>query len=191
MKFAEPRPTRLLIEEDYYTLREALSIITEYINNTTELTSSDKAPIIRFAKSIDNRLRETTPNYQGEKYHIFLRGKRKLGLWFRREPDVFVGSEFGLNFFDACRFHFSCLRNSDSTHYNVKKNTFFGRQLLQGPFPGAYEAGIKAKSLKEHAVWFKLSGHTFTLESTETKNLAETKLKELTHVLDDYLYHNS
>lgn len=89
------------------------------INETTQLLENSQI--------ILSRISEELANYPGNRYEIWAKGKRTW-LFGKREPDQYIGREYGRNFFEACNYHFTNVVYCPGA-YNPKKNTLSGYKL--------------------------------------------------------------
>jgi hypothetical protein len=110
MKFAQPVPARILLEEDLTALETLPRILTHYgtmrEGKPEILDDLTQTAFLRMAKTINERVQERTIDYSGERYVIMAKGRRRLRLGQKREPDLFIGSDYGTNFIDACHSYF-------------------------------------------------------------------------------------
>jgi hypothetical protein len=180
--FSEPVPTRVLLEEDLYALKTLSDLIINYSKeqpgDPIHFNSITKAAFLSIAKTLSDRVRELSIDYSGGKYIIMAKGRRRLTLGFKREPDIYIGSDYGVNFIDACRNFFMTNPYWDS--FNQRKITFCGR-ILFGFIANdiySYESGIK-KAEEGYSTWFKVSGQTYTLTHEETMGDAVLQRKML------------
>ena len=81
------------------------------------------------SQAIIARYKEQDILYTGKEYEIWARGKRRLRLGFKREPDMYLGSDTGRNFLEACIHFFTCIQYTAGA-YNIKKNTISGHELF-------------------------------------------------------------
>jgi hypothetical protein len=190
MILAQAVLTKILIEEDLETL-EKLSYMMEQFTNTQPedpdyFTDRTKTGFQRIAKTLRDRVNERSIDYTGGKYIIMARGRRRLSLGFKREPAIFIGSEYGLNFIEACHsfFPFGPYDNS----YNQRKNTLCGRMLFGLPVNAVsnYESGIK-RTRDGYSVWFKVMGQTYTLASEKTRANSELQCKTLNRTFENLM----
>jgi hypothetical protein len=145
-----------------------------------------KAAFLSLAKTLDVRVNECTIDYEGEKYVIMARGRRRLRLGFKRESDLYIGSEYGTNFMEACRFYF--MLHSWGKNFNEKKLTYCGRSLFGLPLKDVseYSTGIKTTG-KGYNVWFTICSQTYTLSSEETRGNAELQRKMLIRTFENLM----
>lgn len=186
----KPEPIRILFEEDIQAL-EALQVILEYYGSAdikSDFLQRDftKPAFLNMARVIKTRISENFGDYNGKKYIIMVEGRRRLSLGLRREPSVYVGAEYGANFYDACRIFFSY--HFDLGQYNKKRNTLNGRFLFEQSTDsvGILESGVNTTS-NGYAGWFKISNQTFTFTEEKTKTDADLRIKLLNRVFDNML----
>lgn len=183
VKFAEPEPTRVLLEEDLYALETLSDLITHYAKeqpgDPIHFNDITRAAFLSRAKTINDRVKERTVDYSGERYIIMAKGRRKLLQGFKREPDLYIGSDYGTNFMEACRFYF--MLHSRGNHFNEKNLTYCGRTLFGLPAKDVsdYATGINTTG-KGFSVWFTLCNQTYTLAPEENVGDAELQCKMLT-----------
>jgi len=92
--------------------------------------NNKEAQVLRQAsQAIIARFKEQDIHYTGRHYEIWARGKRRLRLGFKREPDIYLGSDIGRNFLEACHHFFTCIQYTAGA-YNIKKNTISGHELF-------------------------------------------------------------
>lgn len=190
MKIAEPLPARVLLEEDLWALEDLANLLIKYSHEQPmdhlHFYDITKAAFLSIAKTLKGRVNEYNFDYDGEKYVIMAKGRRRLRLGFKREPDLYIGSEYGKNFVEACHFFF--MIHSRGNNFNEKNLTYYGRALfgLHAKDVSEYSTGIKTTS-KGHSVWFKIFNQTFTLVSEETKDNAELQCKMLNRTFDNLM----
>jgi len=61
-------------------------------------------------------------------YELWLRGRRRLYLWGRREPDMFIDNIAGTSFNDACYFFYAYTKNEK--YYKRRRNKYKGHDLI-------------------------------------------------------------
>lgn len=74
------------------------------------------------------RILDTLQLEEGNTYELWLQGRRKLRLWGRREPDMFIDYIIGETFRQACNFYFSY--TPKEKYYNQHRNTYKGHGLF-------------------------------------------------------------
>jgi hypothetical protein len=169
----EPMPTRVLLEEDLSALETLSDLITHYAKvqpgDPVHFNDVTRAAFFSIAKTINERVKERNIDYKGERYIIMAKGRRKLALGLKREPDIYIGSDYGLNFIDACRSFF--MLRSHIYNYNERNNTACRRMLYSLPVKDIYnyESGIGKTSSGGYSTWFKISNQTFTLAEVKSK----------------------
>jgi hypothetical protein len=190
VKFAEQNPTRILLEEDLSALDTLSNILIFYVetqpDDPVHFNSTTKHAFLNIAKRIRERVNEKSINYYGKKYIIMAKGRRKFTLGFKREPDIYIGSDWGLNFIEACQSYFASI--SYHNGYNQRKNTYCGRTLfgLSAEDSSNYAAGIISTS-KGYNVWFTLCNQTYTLAPEENVGDAEFQCKMLNKTFENLL----
>jgi hypothetical protein len=188
VKFAEPRPTRVLLEEDLFALDTISDLLTFYVETQPDdpihFNRTTKNAFLNIAKTIRERVNERSIDFNGEKYIIMAKGRRRLTLGFKREPDLYIGSEWGLNFLEACQSFF--VANPFYSRYNYRKNSYCGRHLFTPPFKNAFKTGIKSTQ-NGYATWFKINNQTFTLAEVPHKGDATLSCKLLNNVFENLL----
>lgn len=90
-------------------------------------TSDQRESLTSIAAAITRRLQEEDPN---KRFHIWVQGRRRLIHGFRKSPDFYVGSDYGRDFYEACRNYFY-----DFPLYGRERNTFMGCNLYPGDAP--------------------------------------------------------
>lgn len=187
---SEPVPTRVLLEEDLYALETLSDLITQYAKeqpgDPIHFNDITRAAFLSIAKTINERVKECTIDYSGEKYIIMTKGRRRLALGLKREPDIYIGSDYGLNFIDACRSFFKL--RSHIYNYNERNNTACRRMLFSLPVKDIYnyESGIETTD-KGYSVSFKLCNQTYRLATEELRGDAELLHKRLNRTFENLI----
>ena len=190
MKIPEPVPTKVLIEEDLYALDTLSNLLTYFVEkqpgDPVHYNETTIDAFISIAKTLKERVKDRMIDYDGEKYIIMAKGRRRLTLGLKREPDIYIGAEYGLNFIDACRSYFMIRCNRD--YYNQRNNTYCGKVLYGLPVKDTfnYESGIK-KTEAGYTGWFRISNQSFSLAEVGTKNDAALSIKVLDKVIKTLL----
>jgi hypothetical protein len=188
-KFAEPFPARILIEEELRSL-ETLSDLLMYFVETQPrdsvyLNNVNMDAFKKIALTIQNRVNEMTIDYNGEKYIIMAKGRRRLSLGFKKEPDLYIGSDYGTNFIEACKGYFTF--HTDRDKFNEKKLTYYGRSLfgVQANDISDFEIGINRKDIG-YCAWFTLLNQTYNL-APQDKEDAQLQCKLLTRTFENLI----
>lgn len=95
-------------------------------------TLEDQQTLNNTAETIISRISEQDIDYTGRKYEIWAKGKRRVHLGFKREPDILLGHDYGRSFLEACIHYFTCVMFCDRA-YNPTKNTISGYVLYGLP----------------------------------------------------------
>lgn len=191
LNFAEPKPARIIIEEDVWALKTLSELLTSYAKtqpgDPIYFNDITKAAFLSIAQTITSKVNEHTVDYSGDKYIIMAKGRRKFTLGFKREPDINIGSNWGVNFLDACRSFFSIV--PDRHHYNAKKNTFYGRILYPKPVTVSknYELGLSETATGGFSSWFIIGKCIFRLEEVKSRGEAIIGCKMLHKAFQDIL----
>jgi len=182
----KPTPARVLIEEDVWALKRLSRMLYAAKDHQDQFDDITLAAFLSLAKTLEERVNECTIDYGGEKYVIMARGRRRLRLGFKREPDLYIGSEYGTNFVEACQWYFKF--QSRENRFNKKKLTYNGRTLFGLPAKDVtdYATGIKPTG-NGYSVWFTLCNQTYTLTPEETEGNAELQRKMLNRSFDNLL----
>ena len=190
VKFSEPAPTRVLLEEDLRALETVSDLLAHYAKvqpiDSEYFTIRTRNALLSIAKSLNDRVKEVSIDYEGEKYVIMARGRRRLSMSFKREPDIYIGSDWGVNFIDACRNFFLIDPHRES--FNRRKNTFGGRILFGLPVKDVYnyESEIETTA-KGYSVTFKLCNQTYTLACEKSRGNAELQRKLLNRTFENLM----
>lgn len=191
MKVVEPIPTRVLIEEDLWALEDLANLLTKYVQDQPgdplQFNDITKAAFLSIAKTLKDKVQDRSHDYSGEGFIIMAKGRRKLSLGFKREPDIYIGSEYGVNFIDACNSYFSA--SSQRYHFNQRKNTFYGRMLyaMQTKDQCNYDLGIAKAPGDGYYAWFIIKNFTFKLAEVKTRGEAIIGCKMLRKAFKDLL----
>lgn len=191
LKFAEQSPTRVLLEEDLWALKTLSELLTSYAKTQPEdpvhFNDITKAAFLSIAKTLSDKVNERTIDYSGEKYIIMARGRRKFTLGFKREPEIYIGSEYGVNFLDACRMYF--MTSNHRYNYNQRKNTFHGRMLYALPENKNknYDLGIQKTINGGYSAWFIISNYSFRLDEVKSRGEAMIGAKMLHKAFQDLI----
>lgn len=190
MTIREPVPVRVLIEEDIWALKTLSDLLTYFTikqpGDSVHFTDITKAAFLSLAKTLEGRVNECTVDYAGEKYIIMAKGRRRIRLGFKRESDLYIGSDYGTNFMEACHFYF--MFHSQGNKFNEKTLTYCGRTLFGFPAKGVseYSTGITTTGTG-YNVWFTICNQTYTLVSEESKGNAELQRKLLVRTFDNLM----
>jgi hypothetical protein len=190
MRFTEPELAKVLIEEDVFALRTLSRLLNHYgtmeQGDPVYINDITKASFLSLAKTLELRVNECTCDYAGAKYIIMAKGRRRLRFGLKREPDLYIGSEYGTNFFEACQFYF--MFHSKRNKFNEKNLTYYGRTLFGLPAKDIsnYATGIKTTG-KGFSVWFTLSNQTYTLACEDDLGNAELQLKMLNRTFQNLM----
>jgi hypothetical protein len=190
MILAQPVITKILLEEDLETLEKLSYMLEQFIDtqpyDPDYFTDRTKTGFQRIAKTLSDRVDQRSIDYTGGKYIIMAKGRRKISLGFKREPDLFIGEECGLNFIEACRSFFSF--GSYYSSYNQKRNTLCGRMLFGLPVNvvSNYESGIK-RTNDGYTVWFKIMGQTYNMASEKVRANSELQCKTLNRAFENLM----
>lgn len=189
-KFAEPFPIRILIEEELHSL-ETLSDLLMYFVETqprdsVHFNDANMDAFKKIALTIKDRVKDITIDYNGEKFIIMAKGRRRFRLGFKKEPDLYIGSDYGTNFIEACFNYF--MLHSKRSKFNEKKLTFCGRILFGLPARSIseYTTGIKTTG-KKYSVFFTLCNQTYTLASEDLLGNAELQRKMLNRTFENLM----
>jgi hypothetical protein len=186
----EPMPTTVLLEEDLSALETLSDLIIHYAKeqpgDPVHFNNVTRAAFLSIAQTLRNRVEERSINYNGEKYIIMAKGRRKLALGLKREPDIYIGSDYGLNFIDACRSFFKL--RSHIYNYNERNNTACRRMLFNLPVKDLYnyESGIESTN-KGYSVWFKICNQTYRLATEEFREDVELQHKMLNRTFENLI----
>lgn len=182
MRIVERERVRVLIEDDMEALQKLSDLLMYYATvqpwDPVHFNDITKATFLRIFETLNDRIKEQKKDYNGEKYVILAKGRRKLTLGLKREPDLYIGSEYGTNFIEACHSYF--FLHPHRNKFNERKLTYYGRSLfgLLAKDVTIYESGITTAS-GSYSVWFKILGQTYNLASKENKADAELQSKML------------
>lgn len=190
MTFDEPIPIRVLLEEELSVLQILSDLLTSCARarpvDPANFDDITKVAFLSIFNTIKDTIDERTIDYSGEKYLIMAKGRRKLTLGFKREPDIYIGSEYGLNFIEACQSYFSIYRLF-KYGYNLLKNTFYGRMLYALPVKNNinYDLGFCKTPANGYSAWFNISNFTFRLAEVRTRGEALIECKMLRKAIED------
>lgn len=121
---------RLVLEiEPIYALKIAKALYAQATGTPVTFTEKEKQDLNATSQTIIRRYQEQDIDYIGQSYEIWARGKRRIVLGFRREPDMYLGRDIGRNFLEACNHFFNFVCFSDG-QYNPKNNTVAGHILF-------------------------------------------------------------
>jgi hypothetical protein len=188
--FSEPKPTRVLLEENLGVLETLSDILTHYAKvqpgDPVHFTDRTRAAFLNVAQTLRESVKEKSVDYSGEKYIIMAKGRRKINLGFKREPDLYIGSDYGTNFIEACHFYF--MFHSQGNKFNEKNLTYCGRTLfgLSAKDASNYESGIKTTN-GGYSVWFRIFAQTYILAPEQAKGDAELLYTTLKQTFDNLL----
>jgi hypothetical protein len=188
--FSEPVPTRVLLEEDLNALETLSDLLNKYAKeqpgDPKHFNDTTRAAFLSIVKTINDRVKELIVDYSGERFLIMAKGRRKLALGLKKEPDIYIGSDYGLNFIDACRNFFKL--RSHIYNYNERNNTACRRMLFSLPVKDIYkfESGIETTDIG-YSVSFKLCNQTYKLAPEESRGDAELLHKMLNKTFENLL----
>jgi hypothetical protein len=187
---SEPVPTRVLLEEDLGALETLSDLLVFYAKgqpgDPVHFNNVTRAAFLSIAQTLRDRVEDRSINYNGEKYIIMAKGRRKLALGLKRELDLYIGSDYGTNFIEACHFYF--MLHSQGNKFNEKNLTYCGRTLFGLPSKDVsnYESGIK--TIKDsYSVWFKICSQTYTLAPEKSREDAELQRKMLNRTFENLM----
>jgi hypothetical protein len=186
----ESAPTRVLLEADLGALETLSDLLTHYSKiqpgDPVHFTDRTRVSFLNVAQTLRDRVREKSVDFSGEKYIIMAKGRRKLNLGFKREPDLYIGSDYGTNFIEACHFYF--MLNSRGNKFNEKNLTYCGRTLfgLSAKDVSNYESGIKTTN-GGYSVWFRIFGQTYTLAPEKASGDAELQCTTLNQSFENLM----
>jgi hypothetical protein len=187
---SQPTPARVLIEEDVWALQTLSHLLTYYgkmeHGDPVHFNNITKAAFLNLAKTLEERVKECTIDYDGVKYIIMAKGRRRLMLGFKREPDLYIGSDYGTNFIEACKGYFMLHYNSDK--FNEKNLTYYGRSLfgIKANDISDIDIGINKTGSGYYSIWFSLFNQTYNLTPQE-KGDAELQRKLLTRTFENLM----
>jgi hypothetical protein len=185
----QPTPVRVLIEEDVWALQTLSQILTYYgtmeHGDPIHFNNITKVAFLNLAKTLEDRVKECTIDYGGVKYIIMAKGRRRLSLGFKREPDLYIGSDYGTNFIEACNGYFTLHSHRDK--FNEKNLTYYGRSLfgIQTNDISDLKIGIN-KTDCGYCAWFTLFNQTYNL-AHQDKEDAELQCKLLTKTFENLM----
>jgi hypothetical protein len=174
--FSEVIPTRVLLEEDLGALETLSDLLTYYANvqpgDPVHFNDITKTAFLSIARTLRERVNERSIDYDGGKYIIMAKGRRKIFQGLKKEPDLYIGSEFGTNFIEACYFYFTF--HSRGTNFNQRNLTYCGRSLFGVPIKNvcSYISGIKTTE-DGYSVWFTIHNQTYNLAPEKGRGDAE------------------
>ncbi len=117
----------VLIEGEEYQLELLAKFIrTAGMGNKPawDLSQEQREHFVSVAADITRRIAEKKVVHV---YHLYARGKRRICLGFKREPDTYLGKGYGHNFIEACDDLLLF-----SYGFNSRNNTYKGREIFQG-----------------------------------------------------------